>query len=218
MATSIADKLKIKEGYNLVTINAPGDFNKKLQPLPASVKISPGSNHYEQIHWFVTKKEELERDLNKVLKMVKENVLCWIYYPKGSSKVQTNLSRDKGWDALMNHKELQWISLISFDDTWSTFGFRQKTLADKKKEASPKERPIFDYIDAKKKIVSLPDDFAKALEKNKKNQDFFESLSFTNRKEYVEWIVTAKREETRSERVKGSIEKLGKKWKNPRNM
>jgi hypothetical protein len=218
MATSNADKLKIKEGYNLVTINAPADFKKRLEPLPGRVKISSKSNNYEQIHWFLTNKEEMEKDLNKVLKMVKENVLCWIYYPKGSSKIQTNLSRDKGWDALLKHEELQWISLISFDDVWSSFGFRQKTLADKKKEDRPKERPIFDYIDSKKKIVHLPDDFAKAIEKNKKNQDFFNNLSFTNRKEYVEWIVTAKREETRKERITGSVERLGKGWKNPRNL
>jgi hypothetical protein len=31
--------------------------------------------------------------------------------------MQTDLTRDKGWDALMRHKELQWISLISFDAT-----------------------------------------------------------------------------------------------------
>ncbi len=58
----------------------------------------------------------------------------------------------------------------------------------------------------------------KHLQKNKKQKDFFDTLSFTNKKEYMEWIVTAKREETRIERVNGSIERLAKGWKNPRNM
>jgi len=44
----------------------------------------------------------------------------------------------------------------------------------------------------------LPADFGKALAKNKQEKKFFETLSFTNRKEYVEWIVIAKREETRN--------------------
>ena len=56
------------------------------------------------------------------------------------------------------------------------------------------------------------------LKKNKKQSEFFQSLSFTNKKEYLEWIVTARREETRKERIAGSIERLGKSWKNPRNM
>lgn len=69
--------------------------------------------------------------------------------------------------------ELQWISLISFDDTWSTFAFRLKTETDKRKESKPRGRPIFQYIDPKKKVVRLPEDFKKALSKNKKQNEFY---------------------------------------------
>ncbi|MFN2438862.1 MAG: YdeI/OmpD-associated family protein, partial [Chitinophagaceae bacterium] len=123
-----------------------------------------------------------------------------------------------GWDALLKHEELQWISLIAFDETWSAFGFRIKTEADRKKDAKPKVREIFNYIDPAKKLVRLPDDLSVAFEKNKKAKLLFDALSFTNKKEYVEWIVTAKREETRNDRVKGTIQRLEKGWKNPRNM
>ena len=68
------------------------------------------------------------------------------------------------------------------------------------------------------KEVKLPDDLAAALKKNKKANEFFQSLSFTNKKEYIEWIVTAKQEKTRTERVAGTIERLNKQWKNPRNI
>jgi hypothetical protein len=218
MANSTAQKLRIKEGYSLLTLNAPADFKKNLGPLPEGVKISTSAKAYNQVHWFVKDRAQMEEELNKVLPLVKDDVVCWIYYPKGTSKNQSDLTRDKGWDVLLKHNEMHWISLISFDDTWSSFGMRLKTEADKKKEAQPKEREIFKYIDAVKKIVYLPDDFATVLKKNKKQENYFNSLSFTNRKEYVEWIVTAKREETRNERLKGSIERLAKEWKNPRNM
>lgn len=218
MATAIAQKLRIKDGYSLRTINPPAEFQKKLQPLPSGVKISGDAKDYNQVHWFVMNKSQMEKELNKILKLLRNDVVCWIYYPKGTSKIQTDLTRDKGWDTLLSHDELQWISLISFDDTWSTFGFRMKTEADKKKDAKLKDRPILQYIDPEKKTVSLPEDFAKALKKSKRAAGFFETLSFTNKKEYVEWIVTAKREETRDERIKGSIERLEKEWKNPRNI
>ena len=218
MPTPIAQKLKIKEGSILRTVHAPADFKKTLEGLPTGVKISTDVKDYQQIHWFVLNKSQLEKELNSVLKLIKDDVICWIYYHKGTSKIQTDLTRDKGWDSLLKHEELQWISLISFDDTWSTFGSRMKTEADKKKETKPKERPIFDYIDPKQKIIRLPADFEKALVKNKKQKEFFDRLSFTNRKEYVEWIVTAKGEETRNERIKGSVERLAKGWKNPRNL
>ena len=67
----------------------------------------------------------------------------------------------------------------------------------KKEKRSRGERPIFDYVDPKTKSVKLPDDLAVALKKNKKQEGFFNALSFTNKKEYIEWIITAKREETR---------------------
>ncbi|MBK8086977.1 MAG: YdeI/OmpD-associated family protein [Chitinophagaceae bacterium] len=68
------------------------------------------------------------------------------------------------------------------------------------------------------KEVKLPVDLSSALKKNKKEAAYFETLSFTNKKEYIEWIVTAKQEKTREERVNGTIERLGKQWKNPRNL
>ena len=218
MPASVAQKLKIKEGSTIRTVNAPADFKKKLEGLPDGVKISAEARDYHQVHWFVLNRSQMEKEINSVLKLIKDEVVCWVYYPKGSSKIQTDLTRDKGWDSLLNHKDLQWISLIAFDDTWSTFGFRRKTEADRKKEAKPKERPIFDYIDPKQKTIRLPEDFETALRKNKKQREFFDTLSFTNRKEYVEWIVTARREETRNERIKGSVERLAKRWKNPRNL
>jgi hypothetical protein len=216
--SSTAQKLKIKENFTLLTINAPADFKKNIGELPKGAKISADSKNYNQVHWFVMNKAQMDKELSKVLKLIKDEVTLWIYYPKGTSKLQTDLTRDKGWDDLLKHDELGWISLISFDDTWSTFGSRLKTNADKKREEKPRERPIFDYVDPKTKSVKLPEDLAIALKKNKKQEDFFNSLSFTNKKEYIEWIITAKREETRTERIKGTMERLARQWKNPRNM
>ena len=220
MANSISDKLKIKPKYSLLTINAPADFKKGLLGLPAGVKISDFGKEYDQVHWFVKSKAQLEKEISKVMKLVKPDVTVWVYYPKGTSKVQTDLTRDKGWDCLLAESDkLTWISLISFDDTWSVFGFRAKTEADKKKEAKPKEeREIFNWVNPITKEVKLPDDLTTVLKKNKKLADYFHSLAFSHKKEYIEWIVTAKREETRMQRIKGTIERLSKGWKNPANI
>ena len=67
-----------------------------------------------------------------------------------------------GWDegvALMKEGDkLTWISLISFDETWSTFACRWKNETDKKKEAAPKVREIFDYIRHGEELVEQPFD------------------------------------------------------------
>lgn len=218
MTLSLSQKLKIRAADTLLTINAPEDFIKELQPLPVDVSISTTTKKADQVHWFVVNKKQLDKELKKIILLIKPGMLCWIYYPKGTSGLQTDLTRDKGWEELLKHTEFQWVNLISFNKTWSAFGFRLKSENDKMKPKTTAERPVLQWIDPVKKMVNLPPDFKTALQKNKKATLFFETLSFTNKKEYVEWIVTAKKEETRNERISASVEKLEKGWKNPRNI
>ena len=217
MPSTTAQKLKIKEGDTLRTLHAPADFVASLDGLPLGVKVSGTTKTFQQLHWFVKDSAQLEEELQEVLNLLKENCTLWIYYPKGTSKIQTDLTRDKGWESLRSQSSLQWLSLVSFDETWSAFAVRRTTGNDRQKMATPKERPVAPYIDAAKKQVYPPEDFQAALNKAKTEKAFFETLSFTNQKEYVEWIVSAKREETRTTRVKESIERLAKGWKNPSN-
>lgn len=217
MHVTTAQKLKIKEGDTLRTLHAPSDFVASLDGLPADVTLSSNVKTFQQFHWFVKDKAQLEEELHMVLNLLKENCTLWIYYPKGTSKMQTDLTRDKGWESLRSQSSLQWLSLVSFDDIWSAFAVRLKNEKDQQKMAASKERPVSPYINAAKKEVYPPEDFQVALNKAKTEKLFFENLSFTNKKEYVEWIVSAKREETRTTRVKESIERLAKGWKNPSN-
>ncbi|MEO5946289.1 MAG: YdeI/OmpD-associated family protein [Chitinophagaceae bacterium] len=218
MANTIAQKLRIKEKETLLTVNAQIDFKKGLTGLPAGVKIVTTGKDYNQVHWFVLNKAQLEKQMSKVMKLVKPEIIVWVYYPKGTSKIQTDLTRDKGWDCLMAESDkLKWINLISFNNTWSVFGFRAKTNADKKKEAKPVEREIFNWVNSTTKEVRLPDELTVALKNNKKLSNYFHSLAFSHKKEYIEWIVTAKKEETKMKRVEGTMERLEKKWKNPMN-
>lgn len=219
MPQSIAQKLRIKEGMRLLTIHAPGGFPATIAPLPAGVKISAKGKDYDQVHWFVVGKAAVEQEAEKVIAMLTQDTVCWIYYPKGSSGIQTDLTRDKGWESLLKHKDLQWLSLISFDETWSAFGMRRSAgIIVEKHPPRAAERPILEYIDAATKTVRLPEDLEHAFKSSKSARLFFNGLSYSNKKEYVEWIVTAKREATRAERVAGSVERLTKEWKNPRNL
>jgi len=218
MANSVSTKLKIKPGNTLLVLHAPKDFKKELGELPAGVTITGQGKQYDQVHWFVMNRTQLEKEMSKLMKLLKEGVIVWVYYPKQSSSIQTDLTRDKGWNALLAEGDrLTWISLVSFNETWSVFGFRPKTETDKKKEAVKKPREIFNWVNPATKEVILPAELAAAFKKNKPAAGFFNELSFSNKKEYIEWIVTAKRAETKAERISGTVERLEKGWKNPAN-
>ncbi len=63
-------------------------------------------------------------------------------------------------------------------------------------------------IDNEPRIVVVPEDFQQALESNQKAKEISEAYSYTHRKEYVEWITGAKRQETRENRIKKAVEKI----------
>lgn len=59
--------------------------------------------------------------------------------------------------------------------------------------------------DEDERTVELPLDLVEALEGNKEAKTFFDGLSYTKRKEYEQWITSAKKEVTRRARVEQAV-------------
>jgi len=62
--------------------------------------------------------------------------------------------------------------------------------------------------DTDERTVTVPDDLRAALDGDEPARAAFDALSYTHRREYVEWITEAKREETRRRRVEQTVERL----------
>jgi uncharacterized protein YdeI (YjbR/CyaY-like superfamily) len=58
---------------------------------------------------------------------------------------------------------------------------------------------------AKPKELVIPDYFSTAIKRNKKATATFEGFSYSHKKEYVQWITEAKREETRQQRLDTAV-------------
>ena len=63
-------------------------------------------------------------------------------------------------------------------------------------------------LDEEPRIVEIPDDLAAALAADGDASAAFDRLSYSHRREYVEWIDEAKRAETRARRIAGTVERL----------
>lgn len=65
--------------------------------------------------------------------------------------------------------------------------------------------------------IDLPEDFASALQENAAAYETFEKFTPGRRKEYIEWITTAKTDETRQRRMETALEWIAegksKNWK-----
>lgn len=74
-------------------------------------------------------------------------------------------------------------------------------------EAIDNNRKGIKITETKDKTIIVPEDVAKAFKKAKVLA-YFDSLAFSHRKEYIQWIESAKKEETRTKRIEQAIEKL----------
>jgi len=121
--------MKLKSGLEASVINAPKNYMDELRHDTA---ISPTLNgKFDWIQIFVRSKAELEALAPKAVKSLKPESILWISFPKGTSKIQSDLTRDKGWDALRD-LDLKWINLISVNETWSAFSLRPYKAGEQK--------------------------------------------------------------------------------------
>ena len=65
----------------------------------------------------------------------------------------------------------------------------------------------------KNKNVEVPEDLLTALKKNKSAFTFFDQLSYGYKKDYVQWVTSAKRTETRTDRIEKLVKRCSEKKK-----
>jgi hypothetical protein len=109
------DKLKLAGRKRPAVINAPEGFE-----IEGATKLA---GKFDWIMLFVKSEAELAKSIGKAVAALEPEGFLWIAFPKGSSKIQTDLTRDRGWDALKKHP-LMWVTLVSVNETWSAFGVR----------------------------------------------------------------------------------------------
>lgn len=117
---SLAQKLKLKPGFQAAILNAPEAYLVELAPERVTIDHSLNGK-YDWIQVFVTSKSEIDELFPVLFDALKPESLLWISFPKGTSRLQADLTRDRGWDSVQG---LVWIKLVSINSTWSAFSLR----------------------------------------------------------------------------------------------
>ena len=123
-AATAARKLKLSSARSPAVVHASDEDLAALSavrgsPIPSSV----GEGH-DWILLYARDRAALETGIARVAAGLASPGTLWIAYPKGSSRIQTDLTRDAGWDSIAAH-DLMWLSLVSIDETWSAFSLRR---------------------------------------------------------------------------------------------
>ncbi|MCA6078303.1 YdeI/OmpD-associated family protein [Fulvivirga sedimenti] len=147
---------------------------------------------------FIEDKQKLVKYLPQLITLPFDTVACWIAYPKKSSSIKSDLSRDIIW-GILGADGLAPVSQISIDDDWSALRIR----------------PDADVKRSEKTSVNIPQNLMEVLKTDDSALSFFMNLSATNRKEYIRWITDAKRPETVEKRLNTIISRLRAGLRNP---
>jgi Bacteriocin-protection, YdeI or OmpD-Associated len=217
MSQTLLEKLQFKDEKNLLIQGLPSGIEKQFVKLAFAKNLTPllKSRKIDFALVFAVNEQQLAGIAREVLPALQPDGTFWVAYPKIGSKIATTLNRNCSWVCITCYG-YEPVRQVALDHVWTAIRFRKVDAVAALVRAAQRDEVLESAgIDPISKTVHPPDDFAKELRRSKVASHFFEELSFTDQKEYVVWISSAKKEETRHRRLGQAIDKLIAGKKNP---
>src|SRR5262245_20369972 len=119
--TPLAKKLGIKEGFTILTVDAPDDYSTLVEPLPAGVTIKEASkskSDFDLIHFFTNSRDDLFRGLAKYKNLIKQDGTIWVSWYKKAAKLPTEITEDTVREACLPLGLVD-VKVCAVDEKWS---------------------------------------------------------------------------------------------------
>jgi len=122
--TQLLKKLRMLPEQRVLILNAPPDYQDEFCSLPEGVGLAEQpEGTFDFVQVFAKDLAELERLAPVAAEAVKHYGLFWVSYPKKSSKMESDLSRDVVWKAVAKTGQRP-VAQVSVNDVWSALRFR----------------------------------------------------------------------------------------------
>jgi hypothetical protein len=198
---NLFEKLQLKDEKNLLIQGLPSSIEKQFAKLSYSKSVTPllKNKKIDFALVFAVNQNQLCNIVNDVMSALHANSKLWIAFPKSTSKITSDLSRDCAWNVLSD-KGFEGTEQVTLDHVWSA------TRYAKSEQFIAKE--VETEIVFEKNLVMLPVELETVLTKHKSAKEIFSALPPSHQKEYVSWIEGAKKVETKQRRAEAAIEKI----------
>ena len=121
--TPLAKKLGLKSGFKCWFFNAPERYFELFDDLPADLNQTTDlQNDMDFAHLFFTQKQELENSMQGLAMKLKKDGLIWISWPKGTSKIPTDINREVVREVGLNAGLVD-VKVAAIDENWSGLKF-----------------------------------------------------------------------------------------------
>ena len=120
---SLVEKLGIKAGARLIVLNPPLHYAETLGQLPpGTTKADKLQGQFDFIQFFARERAELEKQFRALKQALIPNGMLWISWPKGASKVQTDLNENIVREIGLDHQLVD-VKVCAIDEVWSGLKF-----------------------------------------------------------------------------------------------
>jgi hypothetical protein len=117
--TPLLQKLGIKPGLTVGTINAPANYRRLLGAIPEGVTFSDYFKLDSSfVHVFINKRSELENQLAILREKIADTGTVWVSWPKRSSGVSTDVTEDVVRAVALPLGFVD-VKVCAIDETWS---------------------------------------------------------------------------------------------------
>ena len=117
--TPLLKKLGVKAEYKLLLINPPSNYFELLET-NVTDQLAKRNETPDWIHLFVKSKKALEREMKKLLLLVKKNpsITIWVSWYKKSSGFTTDVTEDVIRNFALKNKLVD-VKVCAVSDVWS---------------------------------------------------------------------------------------------------
>ena len=117
--TPLPQKLGIKPGLTVVTINAPANYRRLLGQIPDNVtfseRLKSGSSF---VHLFTSRRSKMQKKMSILRDKISDNGAIWVSWPKKSSGISTDVTEDVIREIALPLGFVD-IKVCAVDDIWS---------------------------------------------------------------------------------------------------
>ena len=126
-STSLLEKLQFADEKNLLIQGLPSSIEKQFIKLNFSKNITPllKTRKIDFALVFAISQKQLTGILNEVIPHLHEEAKLWVAYPKQTSKIASDLTREASWDFIGAYG-YQSCRSIALDNVWMALHFERK--------------------------------------------------------------------------------------------
>lgn len=141
MSQTVFEKLELTDEKNLLIQGLPSSIEKQFNKLSFAKNMTPllRSRKIDFALVFAVSENQLNGILMDVMPSLKDGSKFWVAYPKSTSKIVTDLNRDRSWNRLTS-EGYESIHRVELDHVWSALRFERPEAQPEVIVARPRKR------------------------------------------------------------------------------